>query len=255
MLFLKAAASFLLGAAGSAAAAAPVIPQTWTAEITTNTSGTARQVPQGVKTYKQFYDYTNKRLRKDASDGMTKVYRYDKNIMPPLQPGPNDPDFASPKGYQFQLSNPDLNCCWLWLIDTADGKPYTADRMFKTQIPNGAKDMGASSKFGGSEHWAGKSTFPFLSTGDWYVKNNDQILQYNSFVNIPTQGTIMTNMTYNNYTAGDIDVSVFDHPNAVQQKGRCQQFGVDPMCSNVESLKAMREMIAEHQLNRAMALG
>ena len=115
MLFLKAAASFLLGAAGSAAAAAPVIPQTWTAEITTNTSGTARQVPQGVKTYKQFYDYTNKRLRKDASDGMTKVYRYDKNIMPPLQPGPNDPDFASPKGYQFQLSNPDLNCCWLWL--------------------------------------------------------------------------------------------------------------------------------------------
>ena len=131
MLFLKAAASFLLGAAGSAAAAAPVIPQTWTAEITTNTSGTARQVPQGVKTYKQFYDYTNKRLRKDASDGMTKVYRYDKNIMPPLQPGPNDPDFASPKGYQFQLSNPDLNCCWLWLIDTADGKPYTADRMLR----------------------------------------------------------------------------------------------------------------------------
>ena len=47
----------------------------------------------------------NKRLRKDSSNGMTKVYRYDKNIMPPITPGPNDPDFASPKGYQFQLSN------------------------------------------------------------------------------------------------------------------------------------------------------
>jgi hypothetical protein len=132
------------------------IPQTFTADITVNTTGTAKSAPMGVQTYKQFYDYgkfftrcsflcilrcgysttsyltlslllfcllflvsyacfasflaslfrsANKRLRKDSSNGMTKVYRYDKNIMPPITPGPNDPDFASPKGYQFQLSN------------------------------------------------------------------------------------------------------------------------------------------------------
>ena len=125
------AALLLAAAAPLAAATPPVIPQTFTSQITTNTSGTAKSIPMGVKTYKQFYDYTNKRLRKDESSGMTKVYRYDKNIMPPISPGPNDPDFASPKGYQFQLSNPDLNCCWLWLVDTSNGKPFYPDRMFK----------------------------------------------------------------------------------------------------------------------------
>ena len=239
------AALLLAAAAPLAAATPPVIPQTFTSQITTNTSGTAKSIPMGVKTYKQFYDYTNKRLRKDESSGMTKVYRYDKNIMPPISPGPNDPDFASPKGYQFQLSNPDLNCCWLWLVDTSNGKPFYPDRMFKTQIPNGAKDMGTSPKFGGTEHWEGSSTFPFTSTGDWYVKNNNEILQYNSFVNIPTQGTITTNLTYQNWTAGDIDISVFDHPASVQQKGRCKQFGVDPECSQEENLKVMRSMLED----------
>ena len=100
-------------AAVSTALATPAIPQTFTATITSNTTGTSKAIPQGVQTYKQFYDYTNKRLRKDASNGMTKVYRYDKQIMPPITPGPMDPDFASPKGYQFQLNNPNLNCCWL----------------------------------------------------------------------------------------------------------------------------------------------
>ena len=100
-------------AAISTALATPAIPQTFTATITSNTTGTSKAIPQGVQTYKQFYDYTNKRLRKDASNGMTKVYRYDKQIMPPITPGPMDPDFASPKGYQFQLNNPNLNCCWL----------------------------------------------------------------------------------------------------------------------------------------------
>ena len=63
-------------------ATTPEIPKVFTAVITTNTSGTSKSIPQGVKTYKQYYDYTNKRLRKDASNGMTKVYRYDKQIMP-----------------------------------------------------------------------------------------------------------------------------------------------------------------------------
>ena len=118
--------------------------------------------------------------------------------------------------------------------------------MFQTHIPSGAKDVGPSTKFGGTEHWEGKTTFPFLSTGDWYVKNNDEIAQYNSFVNIPTQGTIMTNETYSNWTAGAIDVAVFNHPNSVQQKGRCKEFGVDPECSQEVHLDAMRSMLVEH---------
>ena len=72
-----------------------------------------------------------------------------------------------------------------------------------------------------------------------------EILQYNSFVNIPTQGTITTNLTYQNWTAGDIDISVFDHPASVQQKGRCKQFGVDPECSQEENLKVMRSMLED----------
>lgn len=225
----------------------PAIPQTFTAVITTNTTGTSKSIPQGVKTYQEFYDYTNKRLRKDASTGMTKVYRYDKNVMPPIHPGPNDPDFASPKGYQFQSNNPKLNCCWLWLVDTSDGKPFYADRMFQVQVPKGAKDMGTSTKFGGTEHWHGESAWPFKSTGDWYVKNNNEIMQYNSYINVPTQGTIIENMTYANYTAGPIDISVFAHPNAssnTRHPGTCGQFGVDPSCSNED----MESMLAEHRL-------
>ena len=227
-------------------ATTPEIPKVFTAVITTNTSGTSKSIPQGVKTYKQYYDYSNKRLRKDATSGMTKVYRYDINVQTPIHPGPNDPEFASPRGYQFQTNNPDLNCCWLWLVDTSDGRPYTTDRMFQVQIPKGAKDIGASSRFGGTEHWAGSSAWPFKSTGDWYVKNNNQIVQYNSYVNIPTQGTIIENMTYTNYTTGPIDVSVFAHPNATSNRhpGKCGQFGVDPMCSNED----MEIMLAEHRM-------
>ena len=59
--------------------------------------------------------------------------------MPPIHPGPNDPDFASPKGYQFQSNNPKLNCCWLGLVDTSDGKPFYADRMFQVQYPKAQK--------------------------------------------------------------------------------------------------------------------
>jgi hypothetical protein len=86
----------------------PAIPPTFTSVITSNTTGTAQGPPKGITTIKEYYDYANKRLRKDAGDGTTKIYRYDVNVQPPLQPGPDDPHFATPKGYQFQLSNPNM---------------------------------------------------------------------------------------------------------------------------------------------------
>ena len=92
----------------------PALPPTFTTTVTSVMSGTSPSAPKGTQVYKQFFDFTNKRLRKDTN-GISKVYRYDKPIQPPIDPGPNDPHFATPKGYQFQTDKPDSTCCWLWL--------------------------------------------------------------------------------------------------------------------------------------------
>lgn len=57
--------------------APPAIPSAFMATIVSNTTGTVPGIPKGVEEFSQFYDYTNKRLRKDMSNGYTKVYRYD----------------------------------------------------------------------------------------------------------------------------------------------------------------------------------
>ena len=77
-------------------AATPVIPDTFTADVVAVSSGTAPGVPKGTQSFTQFYDYTNKRLRKDFHDqGYAKVYRYDKLIQPrastPHPPRPRTP--------------------------------------------------------------------------------------------------------------------------------------------------------------------
>ena len=100
---------------------APTIPDAFTAVVITNTTGTSHNVPHGLTTMKEYYDYHNKRLRKDAPNGVTKVYRYDKQVMPPVQPSPGDPKFACAKGYQFELADPDNTCCWLWLVEGQAG--------------------------------------------------------------------------------------------------------------------------------------
>jgi hypothetical protein len=224
----------------------PAIPPTFTAVITSNTTGTAQGPQKGVSTITQYYDYANKRLRKDAGDGTTKIYRYDVNVDPPLQPGPNDPHFPTPKGYQFQLSNPNMTCCWLWLMDS-DTKD--ADRMYQLQVPKKAQDAG-SDKDG--EHWASVSKFPFLQTDDYWFKNGT-LTKENNFVNLPKQlgpqaGTLITNTTFANFDISPIDESVFWVPDARPTFGRCKEFGHDPQCDMagakglLEDAKRMRTL-------------
>jgi hypothetical protein len=226
----------------SAALAGPVIPQAFSAQVTYNTTGSSKSVPHGITTLQEYYDFDHNRLRKDSSNGVTKVYRYDQLVFPPDQPVHGDPDFACAKGYQFQLSDPDNTCCWLWLVD--DEEPPLPSEMIKISIPKGAKDVGPSPDYGGTEHWSGSSRFPFKSTGDWYLKNGT-LVEYNSFVDIPKSGTVVTETSYLNFTAGDIDVSVFAHPEGPLPHGKggpCKEFGKDPKCSMDDA----RAMLAEH---------
>ena len=58
----------------------------------------------------------------------------------------------------------------------------------------------------------------------------------------------MTNMTYANVTLGEIDESMFAHPEAKEQKGTCGQFGVDPRCSQADA----DAMLAEHAASTVM---
>jgi hypothetical protein len=211
-------------------AEAPTIPQTFVATITTNSSGTSSVVQRGVSTMKQYYDYANKRLRKDAEDGSTKIYRYDDPKDPPFPPNPGDPDFKTPKGYQFQLNNPNMTCCWLWLMD-ADTK--VADRMYELTIPKKSVDVGSDAD---GEHWANVAHFPFLQTDDYWLKNASILTKHNSFSSLPKAlgpqaGTIISNSTYADVTVGPIDISTFWVPDARPTFGKCKEFGHDPQCS------------------------
>jgi hypothetical protein len=238
------ARNLVLGASVVLVASVPAIPQAFSAVVTENTTGTSASVPHGVTVTTEYYDFDNNRLRKDqAGASMTKVYRYDKLIMPPITPVAGDPPFDCAKGYQFSTSDPDNTCCWLWLVDD-ETPPFPAE-MFKVAIPKRAKDAGASPLYGGTEHWHGSSVFPFKSTGDWYVANGTDLAAYNNFVDIPSSGTVLTNTTYANFKAGPIDVSVFDHPEGPLPHGKggpCKEFGQDPKCDMADA----RAMLAEH---------
>ena len=54
----------------------PTIPNQFYAEIHDNVTGNVSAIPDGVSVLKQWYDYTNKRLRKDFDDGTSKIYDY-----------------------------------------------------------------------------------------------------------------------------------------------------------------------------------
>ena len=78
------ARNLVLGASVVLVASVPAIPQAFSAVVTENTTGTSASVPHGVTVTTEYYDFDNNRLRKDqAGASMTKVYRYDKLIMPP----------------------------------------------------------------------------------------------------------------------------------------------------------------------------
>ena len=118
---------------------------------------------------KQWYDYTNKRVRKDFDTGVTKMYDYktlvDTGNEPAGGPGGN-PVFPSPQGFKFRTNDIASTCCWVWLI--GDAPSYEPETMDKFEIESNAKDEGADAK---GEHWSSVKHFPFLQTDDWWFKN------------------------------------------------------------------------------------
>eukprot|EP00911_Craspedida_sp_UC1_P000038 UC1_evm1s33 len=230
--YLTVVAALLLSTTAVVLAAPPTIPGTFTANVVATSSGTASGVPHGTKTYKKYYDYTNKRLREDfVAEGFTKIYRYDQKIEPPFPPAPHNPTFASPKGYKIQLRNgqPDpMSCCWLWLVD----ENGNADTMFQEVVPKKAIDAGAATVNGiKTEHWAFGTKFPFPQTSDFYFGSNNTLVQSNSFASIFKQGTVIGNSSFSNWDSSPIDVSVFAVPTSDPTFGKCKQCGVDPECS------------------------
>lgn len=211
----------------------PQLPETYTAVITSTTTGTSHAVPHGTAHLKKFYDYPNSRLRvDDLDDGSTKVYRYDVLVDPPFPPGRTDPTFPTPKGYQFQLSNPNNTCCWLWLMDP---DTQVADRMSHEEMSKRAVDVGTD-EFG--EHWSTVLKFPFNQTDDiWLVNGTIPVpTKEDSYVDIPPafgpqSGTIITNGTFQNVSLDLIDESVYWVPDATPTFGKCKEFGHDMECS------------------------
>ena len=56
--------------------AVPAIPDQFYAEIHSNVTGNVSGIPTGTGVMKQWYDFSNKRLRKDFDDGTSKIYDY-----------------------------------------------------------------------------------------------------------------------------------------------------------------------------------
>lgn len=230
------AATALALSATCALAAPPKISDVYTSLVETTTAGNIPGLPTGHSTYTEYYDFTNKRRRLDftagSMEGQTKVYRYDvKDI--------HHNPFSAPRGYLFRTSNPKLDCCWLWLLDSSDPTNSTNERMFEVQIPKNAKDEGAATVNGvPTEHWHSQGGIIIISSSDdYFIGNSSTLVQHNSVVHVEgKKGT--TNSSYTNYDVTPIDESVFDVPSANCQDssctpteiGVCKQFGVDPMC-------------------------
>jgi hypothetical protein len=216
------------------AAEPPLIPQQYTAQIISDVKGDIPDIPKGKSTYTEYYDYGNKRRRIDFSDGTSKVYRYDVNDM-----GHNP--FPAPRGYQFQTSNPKLNCCWLWLVDTSDPTNSTNLRMSEIQISKRAKDNGPVTIDGKTaEWWHSKGSIIVLEQhDDFFVSTNGSnpttLIEWDSQFRLKLE-TCQTNLTYTTFDYSPIDISVFDVPKADCQEcqpfeiGTCKEFGKDPEC-------------------------
>ena len=202
--------------------AVPVIPDQFYAEIHGNTTGNISGVPTGVGITKQYYDYTNRRVRRDFDDGTSKIYDYKTLVDPGNEPTPK---FPMPQGFKFRTDNIANTCCWTWLIDS---DTQNAETMSRFEVESNAKDVGKDAK---GEHWASVSTFPFLQTDDWWFKDG-QVSASNSYVNIPGVGYVMSNGTYVNvsYGAAAVPASVFEHPDSRPTFGKCKQCGVDDEC-------------------------
>jgi hypothetical protein len=230
----------LVVAASASITVPPPISLQYTANIHSKTTGDIPGLPKGTTDYKEYYDYKNKRRRLDFISGQgagsTKVYRYDVKDM-----GHNP--FPAARGYQFQTSNPKLQCCWLWLIDDTDPTNSTDLRMSEVQIPKKAQDEGSCTINGvTAEHWHAKGGIVVLeSQSDWYIGANNSIVQQNGQFRIKLKDAI-SNASYTNFDTSPIDESVFAVPKAdcpdcnPFEIGTCKEFGTDPACDSSMSL-------------------
>ena len=154
----------------------PVIPDQFYAEEHGNTTSTIASIPSGTIVIKHWYDYTNKRERKDFDTGVTKMYDYKTLVDPgnekPGGPG-NNPIFPSPQGFKFRTDDLMSTCCWLWLVGDASTQ-YEPETMEKFEVEKKAVDEGLDAK---GEHWSSVKKFPFLQTDDWWFKNGTVSLQ------------------------------------------------------------------------------
>jgi len=202
--------------------AVPKIPDQFYSEIHANNTGNVSGISYGSIVIKQWYDYTNGRLRKDFDTGDTKMYDYKTLMDPGNLPKPT---FPSPQGFKWKTADPLNTCCWVWLLDSNTGD---AERMSRLEVENNAKDVGKDQK---GEHWSSVTTFPFLQTDDWWFQKGE-LAASNTYVNIPTKGYIMSNGTYENVEYGNSSVpdSAFSHPDSRPTFGKCKQCGVDDEC-------------------------
>jgi len=203
----------------------PKIPDQFYTKIHSNSSGTVPGIPYGQAVIKQWYDYTNKRLRKDFDDGTTKMYDYKTLVDPGME---KEPKFPSPQGFKFRTDDIENSCCWLWLIDDDTQQP---ERMDRFEVESNAKYVGTDP--GRGEHWLSVKKFPFLQTDDWWFVNGT-LASSNSYFNIPgstpASGWVMANATFADVEYGPIDDSIFAHPDSRPTFGKCKQCGVDMEC-------------------------
>jgi len=59
----------------------------------------------------------------------------------------------------------------------------------------------------------------------------------NTYFTIPKEGYVMSNGTYVNVKYGDVDPTVFDHPDSRPTFGKCKQCGVDDECPMWECMQ------------------
>jgi len=202
----------------------PVIPDQWAGTMTSKVNSTVADIPSGTFTVTQYYDYTNKRLRKDFSDGTSKMYDYKTMVDSGIAPWP---PFPSPQGFHFRTDDIENSCCWLWLVQNQTGSNIpTAETMDKFEVESNAKDVGSDAR---GEHWRSHKWFPFTQNDDWWFKNGT-VAYSNSYFKIPKLGYTISNTTFTNVKYGPIDPSVFAHPDSRPTFGKCKQCGVDSEC-------------------------
>ena len=70
--------------------------------MTSIVNSTVPNIPSGTFTITQYYDYKNKLLRKDLSDGTSKMYDYGTLVDSGSAPWP---PFPSPQGFKFRTND------------------------------------------------------------------------------------------------------------------------------------------------------